>query len=356
MKTYPKKIMIFPRYTALGASSRLRIYQFLPYLNDSVVVSIQPLFNEKYIRLYSKSKSNICLTIWSLLKRFYSVIVVICNRKYDLVLIEKELLPYFPHFLEWSLKWRNIPFILDYDDAIFHNYDLSKSFIVRKILGRKIENLMAWSETCVVGNQYLEMYAKKSRAKRVVKIPTVVDTKRYLISHEDEEKLPVIGWIGSPSTYFYLDKLESMLSHLVTQKVAIVHIVGAGLTQRTNPLYKYYDWELEEECQLISRFDIGIMPLQDDPWSNGKCAYKLIQYMASNKAVIADAVGANCDVVKNQESGFLVNNLDEWRNALETLIADTKMRSEFGNRGRAIVQNHYSLDAVKEDWKSLFLE
>ena len=62
-----------------------------------------------------------------------------------------------------------------------------------------------------------------------------------------------------------------MLSHLVTQKVAIVHIVGAGLTQRTNPLYKYYDWELEEECQLISRFDIGIMPLQDDPWSNGKC-------------------------------------------------------------------------------------
>jgi len=99
----------------------------------------------------------------------------------------------------------------------------------------------------------------------------------------------------------------------------------------------------ENEAADIRHFDVGIMPLPDAPWERGKCGYKLIQYMACGKPVVASPVGVNSRIVCHGENGFLANNLEQWREALLTLRDHPALRQQMGNEGRARVEREYSV-------------
>ena len=121
------KILYFTKYTNLGASSRLRSFQFFPLLEASGFrVEVSPLFNDNYLKaLYNKKKIKNLIIIFCYIRRFFHLFKV---RNYDLIVIEKELFPYFPAFVEIIFNRLNIKYIVDYDDAIFHKYDLNKYF------------------------------------------------------------------------------------------------------------------------------------------------------------------------------------------------------------------------------------
>jgi glycosyltransferase involved in cell wall biosynthesis len=86
------------------------------------------------------------------------------------------------------------------------------------------------------------------------------------------------------------------------------------------------------------------MPLFDDEWAEGKCAYKLIQYMACGIPVVASHVGANIDVV-TPECGFLARTTQDWVRSLEVLCDRPEIRLEMGEAGRGRVQRYFSLEA-----------
>ena len=107
-----------------------------------------------------------------------------------------------------------------------------------------------------------------------------------------------------------------------------------------------FAWSEETENALIADCDIGVMPLSDVPWDRGKCAYKLIQYMASGLPVIASPVGANCDVVVDNECGFFASSAAEWTDQLERLLTNAELRQRLGRAGRVRVQENYCLQAT----------
>ena len=74
-----------------------------------------------------------------------------------------------------------------------------------------------------------------------------------------------------------------------------------------------------DEIIQINSFDIGIMPLVNTPWENGKCGFKLIQYMACGVPVIASPVGINSQIVTN-EVGFLANCKEDWIKYISVFI------------------------------------
>lgn len=86
------------------------------------------------------------------------------------------------------------------------------------------------------------------------------------------------------------------------------------------------------------------MPLQDNPWERGKCGYKLIQYMACGKPVVASPVGVNQQIVTHGENGYLAQSPAEWESALAQLVSDQTLRQRMGLMDRRKVEETYCID------------
>jgi glycosyltransferase involved in cell wall biosynthesis len=269
--------------------------------------------------------------------------VMLRSQRFDLVWVEKEILPWLPHWLEDAIRRGSAPMVVDYDDAVFHRYDQHRSLWIRKWLGRKIDEVMRSADLVIVGNDYLGDRARKAGARRVEWLPTVVDTSRYAVSESSsEDRAITIGWIGSPSTARYLHLITPALKTLVHAGVRIV-TVGANAEELEGLPIEVRPWSEENEVTAIQEFDIGIMPLADGPFENGKCGYKLIQYMACGKPVVASPVGMNKVIVRDGVEGFLASSISEWCEGLSRLARDRFLRNQMGKAGRMKVESEYSL-------------
>jgi len=274
----------------------------------------------------------------------------------DLVWVEKELFPWFPSMME-SFFRSGIPYILDYDDAIFHNYDLHPRWIVRWLLGKKIDSIMAGAAIVIVGNEYLGQRAREAGARRVEILPSVVDLSKYPgIQKKTREGPFTIGWIGSPSTAKHLTEVESALKDVCRNRGGEIVLIGAGENPFSGLMATLREWDGECEAEQVGNFDVGIMPLPDNPWERGKCGFKLIQYMACGKPVVASPVGVNREIVVDGVNGFLASSHDEWVRALEWLKSDQELRKTLGANGRRMVEEKYSLQVTAPRILRLFLE
>ena len=345
-------VLLLSRYGRRGASSRVRCYQYLPYLEkNGVITSVSPLLGDNYLSLsYSGQRIQIRQIFRPCLKR---VRHLLGSRRFDLVWAQKEVFPWLPAWGEAFLNQMQVPFVVDYDDAVFHNYDLHAISAVRTLLGRKVRDAMRRSTMVIAGNEYIAQYALKSGARRVEVIPTVIDLDRYHTKKCYTDDSFTIGWIGSPVTSTYLSTMHSMLHEVCSEGRARVVLVGAGRMNMEGVPVEIRAWSEKTEVSDIQTFDVGIMPLPDTPWERGKCGYKLIQYMACGIPVIASPVGVNTSIVQNGENGFLAKTREDWVDALRTLIADKQLCRRMGVLGRKKVENEYSLRVTEPRLLSL---
>lgn len=336
------KVLYLTKYSRNGASSRLRSYQYFPILEaNGISVTVSPFFDEDYlINLYSGKPTAKHKLIQFYLKRFIGLFSIY---KYDRIVIEKELFPYFFSWFEKILYVLKVKYIVDYDDAIFHNYDLSNSKLISFFLKSKINNVMKYSGCVMAGNSYLAERAQFSGAKKVVILPTVIDIDVYKPKINYNSSKIVIGWIGSPSTFKYIKNYWSVFSKLLQNPNIELHIVGATEDLGLGDQVKYLKWTEESEVSLITQFDIGIMPLENSQWELGKCAYKLIQYMGCGLPVVASSVGMNKEVVDDEVNGFLVDNEEQWLDKLSLLIENSILRKDLGKNGRLKAESDYSI-------------
>lgn len=329
----------------MGASSRMRALQYIPFLKSAGFnVTVRSLFDEEYLRnIYTKNRHSSFLILKLYLKRLFELINIY---KYDLIWIEKEIFPYLPAFSERFADFFGKSYVVDYDDAIFHNYDLSGKWLILFLLGKKIDAVMRHSACVVAGNGYLAARAQAAGAPRIEQIPTVVDHTRYVPRTHSTHQRPVIGWIGSPSTQKYVVGIRDALRTVCNQHGARLMLVGAThqvVDELSGLEVDVIPWQEASEADIISKMDIGIMPLPDGPWEKGKCGYKLIQYMACAVPVVASPVGVNVQIVNDSGSGFLAASDTEWESALSQLLASVDLRGSMGHSGRQAVENHYSL-------------
>lgn len=350
------KILLLSKYSRKGASSRLRFLQYRPYLEASGFdVTVSNLFDDDYLdRLYGKGKRSFFSIVKCYWRRF---VVVLSVFRHDLIWIEKEIFPYFPALVERLLRFLGIAYVVDYDDAIFHNYDLSEQVFIRTFMRRKIDVVMRNASCVLAGNEYLASRARASGAPCVELIPTVVDLARYSPRASLVSARPLIGWIGSPSTQRYVVGISNALKKVCQRHNARLMLVGA--TEQMRAEFSELDieivsWSEDSEVALIRQMDIGIMPLPNGPWEQGKCAYKLIQYMACAVPVIASPVGVNIDIVNDSKCGLLAEDSAQWEAALLQLLESPDQRSLLGNAGRKAVENRYSLQVQAPILRQIF--
>jgi glycosyltransferase involved in cell wall biosynthesis len=332
------RVLLLTRYDRLGASSRLRSLQFLPWLaRAGIDVEVQPLLPNAYLQDLYQGRKDYRYAVGAYLGRYRSLGQ---TDKFDLLWIEKELFPWLPYWTESS--WLDgPPAILDMDDAIFHNYDLSKNLLVRSALGNKIDRLIARVNLVTVGSDYLAERATAAGAQRIERLPTVVDLDRYPLRIGRQSYRCVIGWIGTPQTASYLFEVEGALAQLASSKIARTVLIGSGPISLRGVPTEIHSWFEDTEQEKVQLIDIGIMPLPDAPWERGKCGYKLIQYMASGVPVVASPVGANKQIIDHGVNGFLASTESEWIEYLSLLAASPPLRARMGAAGRAKVESQY---------------
>ena len=335
------RVLLLTRYGCLGASTRVRSFQYLPYLESKgweIIVS--PLFSDSYIQaLYSGQPRwvEVISGYWCRLR------ALVCAKKYDLIWIEKEVFPFMPALAERLLTIVGVPYVVDYDDALFHRYDKHSNWLIRSFLGRKIDRVMKYAALVVAGNEYLAERARVAGASRVEIVPTVVDLTRYKLDQSSGNHPLIVGWIGSPSTSHYLLLISSVYQSLAKEFDVRFVAIGANEEDVKGLPIEVWDWSEETEVQLINALDIGIMPLMDSPWERGKCGYKLIQYMACGIPVVASPVGVNKQIVKHGSNGYLADKSSEWEQSIRLLLNDSDLRKRMGVEGRELVEECYSL-------------
>ena len=350
-----KKILYFTKYSRLGASSRLRSYQYFPLLKeDGIEVVAKPLFDSSYIEDLLNNKKSYITTIKSYLSRLISLFTIY---KYDYIVIEKELFPFVPAFFERIIVLLGFKYSVIYDDAIFHYYDMSYNKTIRFLFKKKIDSVMKYSNCVIAGNNYLKNKAIESGAKKIVVIPTVIDLDRYGVVNKNNQNDFIIGWIGSPSTFHYLKGIAKSLKKIIEKYDVKIHIIGTKeKLDLPDKNVKYIDWSEESEVAEIQKFTVGIMPLVNNSWELGKCSYKLIQYMGCGIPVLASPIGMNTEVVEHGVNGYLAENEEDWFLYFEKFINEPALNIKMGNNGRKLIEERFSLNGTYEAFKSSITE
>ena len=335
------RVLALTKYGAEAASTRQRLLQFAPFLHrHGIEIVTRPLLDDEYVRALAEGRrSSRADIIASYLKRLGTVATA---RRYDVIWIHFEAFPYAPAALEQLLSITGRPVIVDFDDAIFHMYDRHRSRLVRRLLSNKLHPLLRLASGVTVGNDYLRHYVERFNPAVTV-IPTVVDTERYVPGERADEKPPVVGWIGSPSTWQYMEEVLPDILPTIQQAGASFRAVGAGPQAQRWTEIENIPWTEATEIAEVQRMDIGVMPLPEEDWARGKCGYKLIQYMACGLPTIASPVGVNSTIVQQGETGYLASTSDQWKNALQQLLSDDDLRRRLGRAGRDRVLDRYSL-------------
>jgi glycosyltransferase involved in cell wall biosynthesis len=311
-----------------GASSRYRVFQFLPVIAASGgthAIHLPPISPGAGIRRWLKSIEE---------QRDIKEMAKAART----VFIQKRLLP---ESLIVSLAAIR-PFLFDFDDAIFTTPRGNRTLITQRRVERRLVSALSNASLVMAGNQYLCDYARQ-HADQVIHLPTVVDTDRYPAKQFSDTKEIVIGWIGHSVNHPYLAELSGVLGYLAKRFKIRLLVVSDRDLAIPSVYTENRRWSEATEVSDILDMDVGIMPMSDDPWSRGKCGLKAIQYMAAGIPVVCAAVGANIEIVRNGVDGYCVNSDVTWKEGLAELCSNMELRQHMGRSGRERVRKDYSL-------------
>ncbi len=309
-------------FLILGAqapSSRYRVLQYLPYLRGE---GIEPV-----VRDLQGGGAKTWGTLWG-------------ARNFSMVFLQKKLLR-CPH--RAIIRSLSPKMVFDFDDAIIYR-DSAKGAGLSPGRLRRFRKTVRSCDLVIAGNSYLRGLAEGETA-RVLTIPTPIDMERYTEKSHFDSRTVRIGWIGGQGTLFYLEGLGPVLEEVSRRMGGVkVKVVSDAFPKWVGVPLECKQWSYEDEIEDLHSFDIGIMPLTDDPWSRGKCGFKLLQYMAVGLPVVCSPVGVNGEIVKDGENGLLARTPQQWASSLELLVRDRVMRRRLGESARKTVMEGYSLD------------
>lgn len=264
-------------------------------------------------------------------------------RNYDLVYILREAALLGPPVFERLLYQQRVPFVFDFDDAIFVSYrSPSNGYLSYLKFASKTKTICRLASHVMVGNPYLADYARQVN-NNVTVIPTTIDTEKYRVPPRRNDSGPlVIGWTGSYSTVQHLDTLRGALKKLAETENFRLRVIGTPTYELSPVDVEAMPWRAATELDDLCAIDIGVMPLPDDNWSKGKCGLKALQFMALGIPTICSPVGVNTDIIQDNENGFLAATEAEWVDKLTRLLRSAELRRRLGDAGRATVEEKYS--------------
>jgi len=354
-----KILFLIPYPLASAPSQRFRFEQYLHFLKEEghqITVS----------SFFGKMSWNVLYKPGNVVLKLFGFFRGIVKRKYDLfratkadiVFIHREAAPLGPPVFEWVIaRILRKKIIYDFDDAIWlPNTSKENSFVAWLKWHGKVRSTCKWSWRVSCGNKFLLDYAKQYNSNAFLN-PTTIDAENL---HDPDSctktGVLTIGWTGTHSTAKYLLPLIPVLENLQKQfDFRFLFICNHPPPFELSNL-EFRPWKSETEISDLMEIDIGIMPLKDDQWAEGKCGFKALQYMALQIPALVSPVGVNSEIVEHGVQGFHCRTNEEWSTRISELKEDPQIRNSMGQSGRDKVVRQYSVNSNKENFLGLFTQ
>lgn len=358
MKTKKPLIHFWVPYPVkVAPSQRFRVELFFPLLDEhGYRYELMSFLDRSGWGILYKPGKGINKS-WNLIKGFLRRVVHLFRSvNADFVFIHREATPVGPPVFEWLLaKLFRKKIIYEFDDAIWIPGGEKISFMKKFMKAAwKVKYITRWSYKVVGGNDFLCDFARKYN-KQVVKIPTVVDTNNghHALRDQHEGDRVVVGWTGTHTTLHNLEEIEHIIPEL-KKEIDFDFLIISNKPPDWQFDFKYKKWEEATELDDLLKMHIGIMPLKQGPWFEGKCGFKLIQYLACGIPAVASPVGVNSKIIRHEVDGYIADNDDEWKNYIKTLIKDASLRERMAKKGREHMVSDYSLESCSREFLDLF--
>ena len=351
-------------YPKEAAATRFRMEQFVdPLKQNGVELVVRPfLRSHEFVDLYREPSvtRNVFPFGAGLVRRFRLLFEA---GKFDLLFVQREAMPIGPAIFEWLYQvGGRLPMILDLDDATYLPYS-SPNFgslgSALKFFG-KTDNLIKSSRAVICGNRFIAEHVENLGTRAVV-IPTIVDTEKFHPTKGSNQD-PVIGWIGTHSTYPSLEFILPVLKKLAERYRFRLHVVGAGRDLKIDGMeIENLEWALGREVVDFQSLDIGLYPMAesssaDKKWLSGKSGFKAIEYMAVGVPFVMSPVGVCAEIGIEGETHFNARGPEDWYNSLELLLTNAELRRRMGERGREFSVANYRLTDHAEMLKTTLVE
>lgn len=309
--------------STIDPSSRFRIRQFIrPLRNLGVHVGeYRPIINRYKIEPLP----------W--LAMATRIPGLVASRFSDVTWLGRELVSGRYSLEGWAGKKR----VFDVDDAIWMPYESDFS-----------EKIVQHCHGVIAGNRFLAERYEKLGA-RVWLVPTSVDTDVWKPRNDEPNDEWTIGWIGSWANLQFLYRIEEPLAEFLAEhpeaRLLVVCDREPSFTKLPPDSWRYEQWSIEREVDLVQQMDVGLMPLDDSETARGKCGFKMLSYMSVGLPVVVSPVGVNKEILGHDQVGVAATSPNDWYQALERLFIDRQLGPQMGIAGRRVVQDHYSVRA-----------
>lgn len=350
------KVLGLTSYPVEAAATRYRLSQFIePLAEKGITLEVSPFLNNEQFRLFYKNKSlfeNTLRLVKPILRRFSQIPRI---RKYDLIFVQREAMFFGPAFFEWIYHHSDIPMILDLDDATYLPYvspTYGKIGSFFKFFG-KTDNLIKSADVVICGNRFIAEYVSEKGTEAVI-VPTVVDTEKFKPIEKNNE-IPVVGWIGTHSTFPLLQSIFPVLQDLAKKHRFTLKIVGAGSNkiEIDGVNIENLQWNLERETEDFQSLDIGLYPITtakslSPEWIMKKSGFKAIQYLAVGIPFVVSPIGICAEIGEVNITHFTAMSMKDWYDSLDKLLSDCELRRRMGIAGRKHSLKHYTLPQQTE--------
>ena len=354
-----KVLILCPYPLGISPSQRFRFEQYLVVLREGGVhIDVQPFLDMGTMRILYKSNHvarKVTGVLAGFLRRLWMLSRVL---RYDLVFIHREATPFGPPFIEAILFILGRTVIFDFDDAIF----IGKTSKVNQVVAfakwpSKVGFISRHSAKVVVSNNYLFNWAKKYNPN-ILLLPTTIDLR----NHKPIEKTPlaarrpVIGWTGTQSTVVYLELIREALSDIQKRydfEFRVICDVDPKFPELKN--YCFVKWTLASEIEDLAGMDIGLMPVPQGEWEQGKVGFKAIQYSGVAAAPVVSSTGSGHEVVLDGQTGLVVDNTTaDWVEALSSLLDNPNRVEAMGRAARGYIDLRYSVRSQTPTYFAIF--
>lgn len=354
-------LFIVPYPSGKAPSQRFRFEQYLKFLSSAGYTwQLEPFLSDDTWSILYKPGHTLA-KVWGIIGGFMRRLVVVLTQvpAADFVFIHREAAPIGPPVFEWLIaKVFGKRIIYDFDDAIWMKDPAGEqTFISRLKWQQKVGKICRWAYKVSCGNAYLCEYARQFNSQSIIN-PTTLDTEQQHNQMRDQYQpgRPVIGWTGTHTTLRHLDLVWPVLERLEREG----HDFEFRVISNQAPEYtglqslSYSPWRKETEIQDLLQFHLGLMPLVDDPWARGKCAFKALQYMSLGMPALVSPVGMNTEVVQQGYNGYICDTPEQWYTSLKQLLSSQRLRAELGAAARRTIVERYSVVSNKENFLALF--